>query len=85
MTALIDEEQMNSLIWLLEKLLQESREKEENLKVRCSELIKGLFDGSMDTVLSAQSHRYEFWLEEVRSLDLVMAVCRMRKCRCDKD
>lgn len=85
MTALIDEEQMNSLIWLLEKLLQESREEEEDLNVRCGELIKRLFDDSMDTVLSAQSHRYEFWLEEVRSLDLVMAVCRMRKCRCDKD
>lgn len=79
MTALISEEQINSLVWILEKLLQESGENEEDLNVRCDELAGRLFDDSIDTVLSSHSHRYKFWLEQVRSLDLVMAVSRMRK------
>lgn len=79
MTALVNEEQINSLVWLLEKLLQKTGDSGEDLKTRCDRLIEGLFDGSLDTVLSADAHQYEFWLEEVRSLDLVMAAVRMRK------
>lgn len=82
-TALIDDEQINSLMWLLEKLLQmdggSTTANEKDLNDCCIKLIRRLFDDSMDTVLSSHSHRYEFWLEEVRSLDLVMAACRMRK------
>ncbi|MCM1246208.1 MAG: ABC-ATPase domain-containing protein [Roseburia sp.] len=79
MTSLVDEAQMNSLAWLLEKLLQESGENREDLSVSCDRLIDRLFGNTMNTVGASYSHQYEFWLEQVRSIDLVMAAVRMRK------
>ena len=39
-----------------------------------------LFESTRDKILS-NTHKYEFWLEEVRTLDLLMAAGRMRGWR----
>lgn len=79
LTALGDEEQINTLAWLLEQLLSRNWQEGENLDVCCRQLTQNLFEDSVDVVLASRSHGYEFWLEEVRSLDLVMAACRLRR------
>lgn len=79
LTALGDEGQINTLAWLLEQLLWRSWPERENLNVCCRQLIQNLFEDSVDVVLASRSHGYELWLEEVRSLDLVMAAGRLRK------
>ena len=77
-TAVAEEGQMNSLTWLLEKLFMEEGNSDTDLKERCRKAVKELFSGTFDTVLSSHVHRYGLWLEQIRSLDLVMAVSRMR-------
>lgn len=76
-TAVISDEQINSLTYLLERLLANG-DKTNELSVICTELAEGLFTVSRDTILSG-SHKYELWLEDVRAVDLLMAVFRMRK------
>ena len=58
---------------------------EENMdnidsKLRCEKKIKEMFESTRDKILS-NTHKYEFWLEEVRTLDLLMAAGRMRGWR----
>lgn len=76
-TAIISDGQINSLTYLLERLLAKD-DKTTELSVICKELVKNLFAGSIDTILS-NSHKYELWLEDVRPVDLLMAVFRMRE------
>lgn len=76
-TAIISDEQINSLTYLLERLLAKGDNITE-LYVLCNELALGLFTQSRDTILSG-SHKYELWLEDIRTVDLLMAVFRMRK------
>lgn len=78
LTALSGNGQANSLTWLLEKLLWDENETDADLREKCEAMVKTLFADSMDTVLSSRTHRYELWLEEVRSLDLIMAASRLR-------
>lgn len=78
LTAVMTDGQINSLTWLLEKLLTEEGGEEIDLNVRCRRAVEELFSKSMDVVLSSHVHKYELCLEQVRSLDLLMAVCRMR-------
>lgn len=77
-TAVAEESQMNSLTWLLEKLFMEEGSSDTDLKERCEKAVKELFSGTFDTVLSSHVHRYGLWLEQIRSLDLVMVVSRVR-------
>lgn len=79
LTALRDEGQINTLAWLLEQLLWRSWQEGEDLDACCRQLTQSLFEDSLDVVLASRSHEYEFWLEEVRSLDLMMAAGRLRK------
>ncbi len=79
LTALGDEGQINTLAWLLEQLLWRSWPEGEDLNTCCGQLIQNLFEDSVDVVLASRSHGYELWLEEVRSLDLVMAAGRLRR------
>ncbi|MDE6674885.1 MAG: ABC-ATPase domain-containing protein, partial [Acetatifactor sp.] len=79
LTALGDEGQINTLAWLLEQLLWRSWPEGEDLNTCCRQLIQNLFEDSVDVVLASRSHGYELWLEEVRSLDLVMAAGRLRR------
>lgn len=76
-TAIISDEQINSLTYLLERLLSTGG-KNTDLSALCVELTEALFDKSRDTILS-NSHKYELWLENIRPVDLLMAVCRLRK------
>lgn len=78
LTALTENGQPGSLTWLLEKLLFTESNAETDLRVRCESGVETLFSDSMDAVLSSRIHRYELWLEQVRSLDLLMAACRLR-------
>lgn len=78
LTAVVTGGQINSLTWLLEKLLTEEGGEENDLNVRCRRAVEELFSESMDVVLSSHAHKYELCLEQVRSLDLLMAACRMR-------
>lgn len=78
LTAVMTGGQINSLTWLLEKLLTEEGGEENDLNVRCRRAVEELFSESMDVVLSSHAHKYELCLEQVRSLDLLMAACRMR-------
>lgn len=79
LTALGDEGQINTLAWLLEQLLWRSWQEGSDLNACCGQLIQNLFADSQDVVLASRSHEYDFWLEEVRSLDLVMAAGRLRR------
>ena len=78
LTAVVTGGQINSLTWLLEKLLTEKGGEENDLNVRCRRAVEELFSESMDVVLSSHAHKYELCMEQVRSLDLLMAACRMR-------
>ncbi len=71
--------QVHTLAWLLEKLLSQDPYKEADLRVCCEQLVQSLFEDSADVILSSRGHAYEFWLEEVRGLDLLMAAARLRK------
>ncbi len=76
-TAISTDEQINSLTYLLEKILGDESGDTELLS-KCSKYVSQLFDDSKNTTLS-NSHKYDLWLEEVRVLDLLMTVCRMRR------
>ncbi len=80
LTALADGDQINSLTWLLEKLLSETGKEQTELRERCFQAAEGLLADSFDTVHASRTHNYELWLEQVRGLDLLMAACRLRKC-----
>lgn len=79
LTALGTGDQINTLAWLLERLLLRDWQEGEDLGNCCKQLVQGLFEDSFDVVLASRAHRYELWLEEVRSLDLLMAAARLRK------
>ncbi len=78
LTALTENGQPGSLTWLLEKLLFAEGDGDTDLRTRCESLMKSLFSASMDTVLASRTHRYELQLEQIRSLDLLMAAFRLR-------
>lgn len=78
LTALTGSAQAGSLIWLLEKLLSRENNTAADLREYCESLVTTLFHDSMDTVLSSRTHQYELWLEQIRSLDLILAACRLR-------
>lgn len=78
LTALTENGQPGSLTWLLGKLLFSEDDADTDLQTRCEALVKSLFSASMDTVLSSRTHRYELQLEQIRSLDLLMAAFRLR-------
>ncbi len=78
LTALTESGQPGSLIWLLEKLLFSADDTESELRTRCESAVNTLFSDSMNAMLSSRTHQYELWLEQVRSLDLIMAACRLR-------
>ena len=78
LTALTEDGQPGSLTWLLEKLLFTEGQENMDLRGRCEALAETLFSDSRDTVLSSRTHRYELCLEQVRSLDLLMAAFRLR-------
>lgn len=78
LTALGAGGQISTLAWLLEKLLSQNPQEGEELKVCCERLTHSLFEDSMNVVLTSRDHAYEFWPEEVRGLDLLMAAARLR-------
>lgn len=82
LTALTESGQYNSLAWLLERLLLTDAESDGDsaveLRARCEAAVETLFQTSMDAVPTSRAHQCELWLEQVRSLDLLMAVCRLR-------
>ena len=78
LTALGAGGQISTLAWLLEKLLSQNPQEGEEQKVCCERLTHSLFEDSMNVVLTSRDHAYEFWLEEVRGLDLLMAAARLR-------
>lgn len=82
LTALTESGQYNSLAWLLERLLLTDAESDGNsaveLRARCEAAVETLFQTSMDAVPTSRAHQCELWLEQVRSLDLLMAACRLR-------
>ncbi len=75
-TSIISDEQINSLTYLLEKILADENENADLLK-RCNDVVERLFNVTKETTLS-NSHKYELWLEDVREVDLLTTVCRMR-------
>lgn len=81
LTALTESAQADSLIRLLEKLLSRLSEEDcadADLRENCEAAAEALFCDSMDAVLSSRAHQYEQWLEQIRSLDLILAACRLR-------
>ena len=76
LTAMISDDQINSLTFMLEGLLGE-KDTEKDLYERCKHQVDVLFENTKSTILS-YSHKYELWLEDVRPIDLLMAVCRLR-------
>ncbi len=78
LTALTESAQAGSLIWLLEQLLSDPEYVEADLRESCDSAVKTLFRDSRDAILSSHAHQYEFWLEQIRGLDLVLAACRLR-------
>lgn len=78
LTALTESAQAGSLIWLLEKLLSRENSAAADLRESCEAAVKTMFQDAMDTVLSSRAHQYELWLEQIRSLDLILAACRLR-------
>lgn len=79
LTAMEDADQINSLTWLLEKLLTEEGRENVDLNERCRAAAGALLSDTADTVLASGAHDYELRLEQVRGLDLLMAACRLRK------
>lgn len=78
LTAVTGENQINSLTFLVEKLLMETGMEKTNLLERCQNVVDRMFEKSMNTTLASGSHRYELCLEQVRSIDLLMVLCRLR-------
>lgn len=78
MTAIIGKGQMHSLAYEMERLITEMEQGSIDLRIRCEQAVDGMFADTVDTVLS-HTHKYELWLEEIRPLDLLMAVCRLRE------
>lgn len=76
LTAMISDDQINSLTYMIEGLLGE-KDTEKDLYGRCRQQVEALFENTKSTILS-YSHKYELWLEDVRPMDLLMAVCRLR-------
>ncbi|MBR4084349.1 MAG: hypothetical protein IKK33_08725 [Lachnospiraceae bacterium] len=76
LTAMISDDQINSLTYMLEGLLGE-KDTEKDLYERCMQQVESLFENTKSTILSF-SHKYELWLESVRPIDLLMTVCRLR-------
>lgn len=77
LTALISKDQINSLTYLLTCLLGEDNE-EKDLLERCQALVNRFFVIT-DGIILAHSHKYELWLSEVRPLELLMAMSRLRR------
>ncbi len=78
MTAVSSKEQINSLAYMLEKLITKTEQEEIDLKYWCEQAAAGLFAQTIGTVLP-YTHKYELWLEAVRPVDLLMAACRLRR------
>ncbi len=78
LTALTESAQAGSLIWLLEKLLSREYSRNADLRDICEAAAETLFHDSLDTVPASRAHQYELWLEQIRSLDLILAACRLR-------
>ncbi len=76
MTAVVCDGQINSLAYLMEKILMDTEEGIDLLE-KCKQKVQGLIDNTRDTTLS-NTHQYELYLEMIRPLDLLMAVNRMR-------
>lgn len=75
MTAIISDGQINSLAFLLESIFMETAE--EDLIKQCKHKVDSMFLQSKDIILS-NAYQYELWLEEIRGIDLFMAISRMR-------
>ncbi len=76
MTAVVCDGQINSLAYLMEKILMDTEEGIDLLE-KCKQKVQGLIDNTRDITLS-NTHQYELYLEMIRPLDLLMAVNRMR-------
>lgn len=77
LTAIRSDEQINSLTFLLERILA-AADGETDLYEQCKNVVRNLFESSAGAILSS-SHQYEFWLEEVRSVDVLLMMCRTRR------
>lgn len=67
---------MNSMAYLLEKIIA-AEDGETDLYEQCQIVLKDLFESTAGTILS-YSPKYEFWLEAVRSIDILFMLCRTR-------
>ncbi len=75
-TSVITDEQINSLTYLLEKIMSD-KGTDTDLLARCKKVTADFLEKTQKTTLSF-SHQYELWLEQVRVIDLIMVACRMR-------
>lgn len=75
-TSVITDEQINSLTYLLEKIMSD-KGRDTDLLARCKRVTADFLEKTQKTTLSF-SHQYELWLEQVRVIDLIMVACRMR-------
>lgn len=75
-TSVITDEQINSLTYLLEKIMSD-KGTDTDLLARCKRVTADFLEKTQKTTLSF-SHQYELWLEQVRVIDLIMVACRMR-------
>lgn len=73
LSALTESGQPASLVHLLETLLSADGRGDIELKEGCEAAVETLFSASTNTV-----RQNRLWLEQVRSLDLIMAACRLR-------
>lgn len=78
LTALTENGQAGSLIWLLERLLSSRSDSETDLRESSDAMVETLFSSLGDAILISHTHQYEPWLEQIRSLDLILAACRLR-------
>jgi predicted ABC-class ATPase len=78
LTALISNHQVNALAWLLEHLLTDENSASEELLRKINDLSRFLErENIIDTVFSS-AYDIEPWLEDIRSLEIVGAIHRMR-------
>ena len=84
LTAIGSEEQINSLTRMIECLLMEIPKEEKDLSRRCDEAAKKLLADAVNTTFGSKVHQYELWLEQVRGVDLLMAVSRLRGIKFSK-
>ncbi len=73
LSALTESGQPTSLVRLLETLLSADGRGDIELREGCEAAVERLFSDSTDII-----RPYGLWLEQVRSLDLIMAACRLR-------